>query len=291
MKKIQIAIILIFIPYFNYTLEKKDLSSKIHFSEILKYALQAKHAYYSIPEIKEIYSNKSNLQVGTTDKNTDIQYIIFEEIKENKSTQYISIRGILTLSNIASDFNFALTKDKKSSINIHKGFKIEAQALYKKISPYLKKENDIIITGHSMGGAISAVLGLYLMIDGYKVKSITTFGQPKVFDNLIFRKYSKLPLLRIIYENDLICQLPPVDTSGSFYYHFGDVIILKKGKKYQYFKIFDSLVLNLFFMAKEVYNLWGNINDAKIIEKIREHLIESYITNLTQKEDISIPKK
>lgn len=76
---------------------------------------------------------------------------------------------------------------------------------------------DIMVTGHSMGGAMAAFCGLDLTVnhEAGKVK-VVTFGQPRIGNAAFVSYYSKLvpDTIRITNEHDIVAHLPP------FYSHF-----------------------------------------------------------------------
>lgn len=76
---------------------------------------------------------------------------------------------------------------------------------------------DIIVTGHSMGGAMAAFCGLDLVVncEAQNVQVIT-FGQPRIGNSAFATYYSKLlpNTIRVTHEHDIVPHLPP------YYYIF-----------------------------------------------------------------------
>ena len=66
------------------------------------------------------------------------------------------------------------------------------------------------MTGHSLGGAVAAILTAYMVNDGYKVERCVTFGQPKFTNADGVAQLEKLPITRVVDENDLVPMLPPI---------------------------------------------------------------------------------
>lgn len=62
---------------------------------------------------------------------------------------------------------------------VHKGYYAEAQMAYARLVPYLDRDKQIIVTGHSLGGAVGHLLAALLYKEGYRVK-LLTFGEPPV---------------------------------------------------------------------------------------------------------------
>ncbi|CAN4099629.1 unnamed protein product [Withania somnifera] len=74
----------------------------------------------------------------------------------------------------------------------------------------------IMVTGHSMGGAIAAFCGLDLTVNyGSQNVSVMTFGQPRIGNAAFASYYSKwVPnAIRVTHEHDIVPHLPP-------YYHY-----------------------------------------------------------------------
>ncbi|CAN8244058.1 unnamed protein product [Cochlearia groenlandica] len=75
---------------------------------------------------------------------------------------------------------------------------------------------DIMVTGHSMGGAMAAFCGLDLVVnEGVEKVQVMTFGQPRV-GNAAFASYYSLLVpntFRITHDHDIVPHLPP------YYYH------------------------------------------------------------------------
>lgn len=71
---------------------------------------------------------------------------------------------------------------------------------------------DIMVTGHSMGGAMAAFCGLDLaLIYGSKKVQVTTFGMPRIGNAAFASYYSEVVpnTFRVTHEHDLVPHLPP----------------------------------------------------------------------------------
>ncbi|XP_018446510.1 probable feruloyl esterase A isoform X2 [Raphanus sativus] len=70
----------------------------------------------------------------------------------------------------------------------------------------------IMVTGHSMGGAMAAFCGLDLVVnEGYENVQVMTFGQPRI-GNAAFASYYSLLVpntFRITHDRDIVPHLPP----------------------------------------------------------------------------------
>ncbi|XP_027151094.1 lipase-like isoform X2 [Coffea eugenioides] len=75
----------------------------------------------------------------------------------------------------------------------------------------------IMLTGHSMGGAMAAFCALDLTVNiGEKDVQAVTFGQPRIGNAAFASYYSKFVpnTIRVTHEHDIVPHLPP------YYYHF-----------------------------------------------------------------------
>jgi predicted lipase len=118
---------------------------------------------------------------------------------------------------------------------LHKGFSSAARDLYPDIRRHLRKDYKIKIAGHSLGGAIAAITGLYLQQEGFSVE-VYTFGQPKITNIAGAARADSLHLIRFLNGRDMVTLVPPVSYQpgklGS-YAHFGKEIALLDGKNYE----------------------------------------------------------
>lgn len=138
---------------------------------------------------------------------TDVQYFLLTNDK--KKVQAVAVRGSDNNVNWSLDMDTMGDDDAAAGILMHAGFRQAAEAIWQDVRPRIKKGYTVYLTGHSLGGAVAAILGIYMRKAGIKVGGIITFGQPK-FTNLAGAEhYADLPLVRIIYQNDIVSLLPP----------------------------------------------------------------------------------
>ncbi|NVK73683.1 MAG: lipase family protein [Oceanospirillaceae bacterium] len=144
--------------------------------------------------------------------------------------QTIAIRGTANLENAMVDLDLELKPDTLLKIKLHQGFGLAAKAVFKDIKPFLKKDQPIHLTGHSLGGAIAVILAMYLQKDGYLVEQVITFGQPKVTNVTGAKKFEDLPLIRVVTPNDIVPLVPPISPLQirdlDIFWHMGEEVIL-----------------------------------------------------------------
>ncbi|WP_258861121.1 lipase family protein [Marinomonas foliarum] len=151
-------------------------------------------------------------------------------LSRSKKVQTIAIRGTANLENAMLDLDLQLQPDTLLDIKLHQGFGSGAKAVYEDIKPFLTQDQPIQLTGHSLGGAIAVILGMYLQNDGYPVEQIITFGQPKVTNVTGANKFHTLPLTRVVTPDDIVPLVPPISPMQikdlDIFWHMGEEIIL-----------------------------------------------------------------
>lgn len=139
------------------------------------------------------------------DTNPIIGYIAVDQVN---NIQYIIFRGTLTDNEWYQDFQISQTS-LTNNIMIHSGF----YGLYQQFEPILMKNlisPNIIIAGHSLGGALASVSGFNIINSGRNAV-IYTFGKPRVgnieYASLMNQSYPN-SIFRVENDNDLIPTIP-----------------------------------------------------------------------------------
>ena len=211
----------------------------------------------------------------------DINAIV--ELDHARQIQWIAIRGTSNFKNWLEDLNyiektFSLQKGREtSSVELHCGFYQATKAVFQTIEEHLKKGYQTRITGHSLGGAIAAILTLLMYDKGYIVDRCITFGQPRITNHRGAEQLSYLPLLRIINQDDIVPTVPISTLLNWFkggYAHFGAEIELKQNS-YTYLEQHDNHSLKPKFW-------WRLLNgDVNIVfQDIQEHYMKNYLQSI-----------
>jgi len=195
------------------------------------------------------------------------------EVKQEGGISIIVIRGTANTSNMLSDIDIRLVSDTRTGIRLHKGFRDVAVTIMQIIDTSTKTakwdslnafgktivqgqtltyplEHTVHVTGHSLGGAVAQIIGMWLHKRGKNVQ-VYSYGSPKVSDQVLD---SQPTHWRVVRLSDPIPLSPPWP-----YRHTGLFI--------------DSQDLD-----------WGPDNDNGLISETDglDHAIAKYVTTLKE---------
>ena len=160
--------------------------------------------------------------------------------------QQLAFRGTSNLENVLVDLDVQLQLDKGLGIQLHQGFSSAAKAVYEDVLPYLDKTKPVQTTGHSLGGAIAVIVGMYLQREGFQLEQIITFGQPKVTNVYGAGVFEDLPLIRVVTPTDIVPLVPPLSPMQlqnlDIYWHNGIEIILVAERQYSLIQGLKSMM-------------------------------------------------
>lgn len=252
--------------------------TKIDFTELHTHATRAKVAYASEASIRLAYP--ATVRVSTPAK-TDAQY--FVERNDKAKVQYIAVRGTANRENVIEDVKMRIRADLSIGIPVHAGFDTTTRILYDDMKPFLKKNYKTYITGHSLGGAIAALLAIHLVEDGYDVEEVITFGQPKFTTSEGVKRVDFLRITRVVDENDIVPMLPPagiLNRTHGPYEHAGPEVILLEGTRYVYLPTHDANRISL-----------GELARSLSIASLSDHHMDHYLARIGSKtgEAIQVP--
>ena len=175
-KLIIISLVLISSCAKNVADKNNDLGSGDKSNLPISLDLLIEHAEYC----KEIYD-------GGGDQKDEVAF----DVKQDNGVTIIVIRGTANLANIQSDIDVRLVTDDDLEIYLHKGFRDASVSVMSSIdNTFLKNlkkypvEHTVHITGHSLGGAIAQIIGMWLHKRGHNVQ-IFSYGSPKVSNQVL----------------------------------------------------------------------------------------------------------
>lgn len=200
----------------------------IDFKAIYGFAKLANAAYDGAAKLK---ASQSGVAWVATPGHAHVQYFIV--IDEIEKTQTIAVRGTIDKVNWKTNMDTLGVHDKRSGILMHRGYSAAARTIYRDLKPRLKKTYTTNLTGHSLGGAVAAILATYLFDDSYKLGRIYTFGQPKFTNPAGAVAYKNLPLIRIVHQNDGVAAFPDtIKNARKQYAQMGPMLNLLSGPYY-----------------------------------------------------------
>ena len=106
------------------------------------------------------------------------------DVKQENGITIIIIRGTANTSNVQSDIDVRLVKDGRLSIYLHKGFRDASLGVMEIIDRDHTIEHTVYVTGHSLGGAVAQIIGMWLHKRNHNVQ-IFSFGSPKVSSQIL----------------------------------------------------------------------------------------------------------
>ena len=167
-----------------------------------------------------MYDSQKNPIFGVLWSNDDIAYIAFRGTMDTQEwMQNFTYRQTpFPKSNKMKQQHALFLNNSKNSPNIHSGFLEVYNNFRNNLIDKIKqlKPKQVLIGGHSLGGAIATICGLDLKILGYNT-IVYNFASPRVGDdefcNLINK--SNLPLYRVVNTSD-VAPTFPVSVSPNF---------------------------------------------------------------------------
>ena len=194
------------------------ISDKDTLVRLVKYA---NHCVLVGKSDQEILEKFPKAAIYVTEK-TKVKFFVVRD--DENETQTIVIRGSANLTNWIVDFKFWKIKDAWLDIRVHKGFYEATREVFWDSVFDLNPTYKTTITGHSLGGAIAIILGMYLDSFGHPNTDVITFGQPRITNKSGANKFKEFPFQRVVIAADLIPHLPPGFLG---YRHFGNKWYLK----------------------------------------------------------------
>jgi triacylglycerol lipase len=244
--------------------------SEVNFALLYEDALRARTAYASNAEIRSRYP--ATVRINTP-RLTSVLY--FLERNDGARTQYITVRGTIDQKNFSEDFDITVRQDRRIGVPVHSGFDAIASAIYLDIKAHLSRGHKTYLVGHSLGGAVAALLAIYLIEDGYDVARVVTFGQPRFVLAAGVQHLAFLPITRVVDANDIVPMLPPatlLHPRYGPYEHVGQEVILLDGSHYVLLSSHDANRI-------AIGEFWRSISFAKAVD----HRIDKYVAQLALK--------
>tara|TARA_B110000503_G_scaffold24486_1_gene38713 strand:+ start:2164 stop:2955 length:792 start_codon:yes stop_codon:yes gene_type:complete len=129
----------------------------------------------------------------------------------------VSCRGTepAQFSDILADLKAIPVRHPRAG-RVHKGFKEYTDLVFDEIIEHVKKmrkkEENVFVVGHSLGGAMAVLVAEGLSSAGIPVKELRTFGQPRVGNRQFRRHLEGCDIgryIRYVNNNDIVPRVPP----------------------------------------------------------------------------------
>jgi triacylglycerol lipase len=140
----------------------------------------------------------------------------------------------LVLANWITDFDIHINRDTSAA----RGYSTAANAAWPRVKTLVNKSlginRNVIITGHSLGGALAALIAQWLAADlaNNNVQCVYTFGMPRVGDAAFATGYNAAlgaHTYRLVYEDDIV---PTVAPSELQFKHVGRYLHTDQSAKF-----------------------------------------------------------
>jgi len=128
------------------------------------------------------------------------------EVKQDNGISIIIIRGTANEGNVLSDIDVRLVDDARTGIKLHKGFRDVAVTIMQIIDTTKTLEHTVHVTGHSLGGAVAQIIGMWLHTRGKNVQ-VFSYGSPKVSNQVL--SGGQPTHWRVVRRSDPIPFTPP----------------------------------------------------------------------------------
>lgn len=246
----------------------RDDFEDVALARVIDFAERSNSAYHEAATFRKEYG--PNAQAGEF-PGSGLR--VFVDPNPAGQAQWVVLRGTANLRNIYDDLEFLGRDEHELGINVHAGFDAALQECLPWILARLDKNRPIWVTGHSLGGAVAALLVATLDHRGFNGVSGITFGQPKFTDALGAAKLAHLKILRIVHDEDPIPMLPPLAVEGggiAVYHHFGPEVIVSASGHFFFLKEHASDRLN-------VTEIW---QDLENIRPLYHDMVKGYLPAL-----------
>ena len=108
-------------------------------------------------------------------------------VKHTEGITILVFRGTANTKNILTDIDMRMFDDDTLDLLLHRGFRDAADLIRNDIVRNYELHKTVYLTGHSLGGAVAQIIGMWLHEEGYNVQ-IFTFGSPKVTTKFLFNE-------------------------------------------------------------------------------------------------------
>ena len=233
-------------------------------------------AYKDSSEIFEELDNWSVSKKVFIDKSTTQGFIFKKD-----DVIIISFRGteVTQKSDILADAAAIQTEAYEGRVHLgfNTAYNIVKDQVLKTVKEYQTNNEAIIITGHSLGGALATVCAAHLISENITPTSVYTYGQPRVGNSEFAEFYSEMSKhhYRFVNNNDVVTKVPPesVTIKGTklSYTHVGQQVYIKTN---------GDLEADTSSFNKTVDGIFGRITSAvkgDFFDGLSDHSMVNYL--------------
>lgn len=204
------------------------VSSDEDFEDALYFSRVSNIAYLDLDRLEESMIPLELTLVKTNKaESNEVQFFL---AKDTAGRQIIAIRGTASIEDAFIDADFGFVRNSNLGIQVHRGFDGATTRVVNELRPLLDKSSPIVITGHSLGGAVALLTGMHLHREGFQISHIYTYGQPRVTDKQGAALYKQIPVSRYVNHRDIVPVIPPAskdkERKWEPYWHLGREILL-----------------------------------------------------------------
>ncbi len=198
----------------------------------------------------------------------------------------IAFRGTASLRDWITDAEFPLRSLPGTKGRVHAGFWQAVESVLGAIQARVGggattggtvvcDGKPMVLTGHSLGGALAVLAAFRLANLGYPVRAVYTFGQPRVGDRAFAEAYAArlgARTFRAVNQNDVVPRVPGVLLG---YHHAGvEAFINVTGR----LVLNPSLAGHLVSDALGLYRAYRRLEDVLITD----HFVDRYVAALRE---------
>jgi hypothetical protein len=206
-------------------------------------------------------------------------------VAAQRNVAIVAFRGTVSIGNALTDVNAALIRQSIFPGLVHLGFAHAAETVYPTVRILLTasgRELPILVTGHSLGGAMATLVAHRLSAEGFPVRAVYSYGSPRPGDR-DFRDAYRLPHYRFVNNNDLVPHLP----MKWCYHHVGFLKLLTHdGKLLEEEKDWKHKKRKLVKHAKHVQRAHRNNEDPPLklgeFDWLADHHLGGYLAGIAR---------
>ena len=190
---------------------------------------------------------------------------------------------------VKTDLDFSSYRTVRGTF--HEGFLRAFQSMEGQVlKAWAKVDQPLYLTGHSLGGALAVVAAMNIR-DTDWVAACYTYGAPRVCDLATVIKFYKIPVYRMVHQDDIVPCLPPPFMSRG-YVQIGDVRFINdqneeiEGSAGVWQRIWTQVKANLSFRFGRLVGDHSISEYGKILERIAEARLNDGLKGLIREERI-----